>query len=146
MSKTIQLETLFDGGMITVKDKNIGGTLLTSAAIGKCMTFTGNNEMDVAGAGQSIDGKLISIDPKGDGTLIVQVTGYAEVPLKSGETITIGSTVAGYVVGAANGEAAACVALTIANTTSIAQIILPPRKVVSTRTGFVTIDLGAKMF
>lgn len=146
MSKIIQLATLFDGANITVADNNIGGTLLTQAAVGKCMTFTGNNEMDLTSDGSSIDGVLKSIDPKGDGTLIVQVSGYAEVPLKSGETITIGSTVAGYCIGAANGEAKAMVALTVANTTALAGLLVQPKKAVATRTGYVTIDLGPKLF
>lgn len=133
-----ELETLFTNGFVTVN-----GPGLTQADVGKAVELTSNKTVQLASDGSAVFGRLHSIDPKGDGVVVVQVAGYVALPVASASqgSIAVGNGNTGYVIGAGNGE------VKVLSATPTVTEALNAKKVVDVKDSGATavVDLGAKI-
>ena len=106
-----------DGTDITYDATVAGG----SAVIGRAVMVSGNGIVRLAGAGTSVKGKLILVEP--DGYCHVQTEGVVDLP-KGDAAITVGSKIVGDVRTAARGYIRSVAAATLAEVAVAAHAVL----------------------
>lgn len=152
MSLITKLHTLFTGGSVTVTENESAALTKAQARSGLALTFSGNNTVKLATNGSSIAGQLVQVDPYGDRTVTMQVTGYVKFPVQTASqaSVAVDDSVNGYVVGANNGEVKVLAAFGVTEATIPAaalQVLNRPLKIVEVLDSgaFVVVDLGAKI-
>lgn len=140
-----KLETLFTGGFVTMTS----AATYTQADVGKAIEIDANGEAVLATDGGAIFGRLHSIDPKADDTVVVQVTGYVPLPVVAGSqaSIAVSNDVVGYVIGGGSGTVKVLATATVATTASVLELLAGPKKVVEVQSSgaVAVVDLGAKI-
>lgn len=86
-----------DNSTITYSATQVNG----SAQVGLAVTLSGAETVELAGDGEDVVGKLISVDA--DGYCVVQTGGFMTFPGGSGATLTLGNKIVGD-LGAASAE------------------------------------------
>lgn len=86
-----------DNSEITYSATAAGG----SASVGLAVALTSDDTVDLAGDGEVIHGKLISVES--DGFCTVQIGGFCELPAGTGATVTVGSKIMGDLLVSAKG-------------------------------------------
>ena len=81
------LNFLIDDSTITYSATETNG----SAAVGKAVTYSDDNTIQLVGDGEAVVGKLIKVES--DGVAVVQMAGVMELPGGDGATLTNGEYV-----------------------------------------------------